>query len=314
MSATAEDAPVTAAEQPGKAARSQRLLGRLVLLAVALLLAGQVALAWFALNGFERVLEPQLRQKVHAVGIAVADQFKFAVEDLAIPASELVGVEGFFDQILSTNTDIAYLVVLDSQSKVLFARGLAPESLETLLSGLSAAAVVADDAAETAGRRAEVEGFIDGAFPVVVGDQAVAVLHVGTSKEYVRDRLSEILYEVITVIVVSWLVTLEFLMFFMNTRVSEPMDLINDAMAEGIQGGFANRFAMRARDEIGQIALGFNRMLSELGKRYDDFRFEVREVRGAQIDERIARRIQAVLDKVSSHYRFSGGATLWPRS
>ena len=297
--------------------QSKGMLGRLIFLAVALLLSGQVVLAWLALNGFERELEPQLTQKAHTIGVAVADQFEFAVDHLGIPPKKLVGVDDFLDQILQRNSDIEYLVMLDANNEVLFARGLEADTMRHILPDLPGADATPGQRTEVggfAGRRAEARGFLDGAFPIKAGGSVASVLHVGTSKAYVRGRLSEILYEVITVIVISWLVTLEFLIFFMNTRVNEPMDLLVGAMAEGTEGGFANRFALRAKDEIGQVGHGVNRMLRDIGKRYEDFRFEVREMRGAQIDDSIARRIQNVLDKLSEKYRFSGGATLYPQS
>ena len=297
--------------------QSKGMLGRLIFLAVALLLSGQVVLAWLALNGFERELEPQLTQKAHTIGVAVADQFEFAVDHLGIPPKKLVGVDDFLDQILQRNSDIEYLVMLDANNEVLFARGLEADTMRHILPDLPGADATPGQRTEVggfAGRRAEARGFLDGAFPIKAGGSVASVLHVGTSKAYVRGRLSEILYEVITVIVISWLVTLEFLIFFMNTRVNEPMDLLVGAMAEGTEGGFANRFALRAKDEIGQVAHGLNQILRDLEKRYEDFRFEVREVRGAQIDEGIAKRIQAVFDKAGEKYRFGGGATVRPRS
>ena len=298
-----QSSPVTGID----ATRPVGLLGRLALLAVALLLAGQVALAWFAVSGFERELEPQLNQKAYAVGVAVAEQFKFAIGDLGIPPDKLVGIDDFFDSTLNTNSDIEYLALLDAQSRALFTRGLPVDALQRMLPDIPGAEA-------EIGQRTEVAGFFDSAFPVATDSGVSAVLHVGISKEYVRIRLSEILYEIITVIVISWLVTLEFLMFFMNTRISEPMQLITGAMAEGGRGIFANRFALQTRDEIGQVVLGFNRMLRDLRNRHEDLSFEAMEVRGAQIDEGIATRIQAAFNRVSERYRFAGGATLWPRS
>ena len=58
------------------------LLTRLILLAIVVLLVGQIALAWFALIGFERELEPQLNQKANAVGYTISSQLSFAVGDL----------------------------------------------------------------------------------------------------------------------------------------------------------------------------------------------------------------------------------------
>ena len=292
-------------------ARTSGVLGRLVLLAVVVLLIGQTVVAWFAVDGFESELEPQLGRKAEVVGRAVADQIAFAVDDLEIPPGNLVGMDAFLGKILASNPDIEYLVILDDSSQVLFADGLPPETLERVLPGLPGPGV-------EAGTMTEVAGFTDGAFPIAsrggaAGERA-AVLHVGVSREYVRGRLSEIFYEAMTVIVVSLLVMLEFLVFFMNVRISGPLERLEGMLADGARGVFANRLVLRARDEIGDLVVAFNRTLRSLCQRYEDFRFDAREIEEAQIDKGIARRIQAACTQVDRRYHFTNGMELRPRN
>ena len=309
MSAHPETPRPEARGPGGGVARTRGVLARLLLLSVVVLLLGQIAVAWFAVSGFERELEPQLTQKAGVVGHAVADQVRFVVDDLGIPPDELVAVEPFLDQVLSSNADIEYLLMLDPSSRVQFAQGLPPETMERILSELSDAG-----AAVESGTMTDVTGYIDSAFPIAVGERVATVLHVGVSNEYVRARLSDLLYEAITVIVVSLLVTLEFLIFFMSMRVSGPLRHIELMLADGARGIFCNRVALRARDEIGELVAAFNRALRGLAQRYEDFRFEAREIEDAQIDKSIARRIQVACRQVDDRYRFTGGVELWPRS
>ena len=130
------------------------ILGRLLLLAVVVLLLGQIIVAWFAVDGFERELEPQLGRKAEVVGRAVADQIAFAVDDLGIPPEELVGVDTFLAKILASNPDIEYIIILDGSSRVLLAQGLSPEELESVRRGLPGPGV-------EAGAMTEIEGFTD---------------------------------------------------------------------------------------------------------------------------------------------------------
>ena len=295
-------APAGATAQ-GVIRRTRGILGRLACLAVIVLLLGQILVAWFAVTGFERALEPQLGHKAGAVGRAIANQLEFVVDDLDIPPDELVGVDPFLDGILADNADIEYLIILDASSNVLFARGLSPDTLERVLPGLPGSG-------SEPGSRSEVAGFINSAFPVVGQDRVAAVLNVGVSETYMRERLSELIYEVITIIVVSLLVTLEFLMFLMSVRVSGPMERVETILTEGAQGMFGSQFILRARDEIGDVVAALNRALHSLRQRYEDFRFEVREIKDAQIDRDIAHRIQSAGQQVDDRYRFSGGTEL----
>ena len=280
---------------------------RLVLLAIVVLLTGQIIVTWFAVDGFEREIEPQLVHKAEVVGRAVADQIEFAVDDLGIPPGELVGMDAFLDKLLAANADIKYLIVLDASSQVLFAHGLSPETLESVRNGLPGADV-------EAGTLTEIAGFTDGAFPIVAGEHAAAVLHVGVSREYVRGRLSEIFYEAMTVIVVSLLVTLEFLIFFMNVRVFGPLERLGTLLTDGARGIFTDRIVLRSRDEIGDLVTMFNRTLRSLCQRYEDFRFDAREIEDAQIDRSIAQRIQAAGKEPDERYSFTGNTELRPRN
>ena len=299
-------APVYGGAQGG-ITRTRGILGRLVLLAIIVLLLGQIVVAWFAVTGFERALEPQLSQKAGVVGRAVADQIEFVVDDLGIPPNELVGVDPFLDKILAANTDIEYLILLNSSSEVQFARGLSSEVLERVLPRLPGAD-------NEAGSKSEIIGYINSVFPIVADGRIATVLHVGVSGEYVRGRLSELLYEAITVIVVSLLVTLEFLMFLMSVRVSGPLERIEAILTDGARGIFGNHLAMRARDEIGDLVTALNRAQRGLRQRYEDFNFDVREIKDAQIDKSIVNRIQAACQPVEDRYRFAGGAELRPRN
>ena len=291
----------------GGITRTRGILGRLVLLAIIVLLLGQIVVAWFAVTGFERALEPQLSQKAGVVGRAVADQLEFVVDDLGIPPNELVGVDPFLDKILAANADIEYLILLNSSSEVQFARGLSSEVLERVLPRLPGAD-------NEAGSKSEIIGYINSVFPIVADGRIATVLHVGVSGEYVRGRLSELLYEAITVIVVSLLVTLEFLMFLMSVRVSGPLERIEAILTDGARGIFGNHLAMRARDEIGDLVTALNRAQRGLRQRYEDFNFDVREIKDAQIDKSIVNRIQAACQPVEDRYRFAGGAELRPRN
>ena len=291
----------------GGIARTRRLLGRLVLLAVMVLLIGQIVVVGVAVTGFEKALEPQLSQKAGVVGRAVSDQIEFVVDELGIPAKNLVGVEPFLDKILESNADIEYLLLLSPSAELEFASGLPGETLQRLLPSLPGPDT-------QPGARAEVAGFINSVFPIKADGRVVTVLHVGVSGEYVRGRLSDLLYEAITVIVVSLLVTLEILMFLMSTRVAGPLERIDAMLTDGARGLFSNSLVMRARDEIGELIAALNQALRQLRQRYEDFHFDVREVQDAQIDRTVVERIQAACRPVEDRYSFVGGSELRTRN
>lgn len=285
--------------------REQRgLLVRLVLLAVIVLVLGQSVVSWFSLVGFERELDPQLYRKASAVGNSLSDQVSHAIADLAIPSSELVGVEDYFETILSANRDIAYLSLIDATGEVLFVSGVSLNEMESILRSML------EQGAERIHMGVEVGNHIDGSFVVHGGEQPDIVLHVGVSSEHIRSHLAEVFLEVATIVIICWLVTFEFLLFFIVARVEKPMENIQRTMANGVHGVFSSWMAVRTSDEVGQLTASFNRTLQYLHSRYDDFLFDVRETQDTQIDAEVATKISHVHQNIDKRYKFARGQEL----
>ncbi len=285
--------------------RGQRnLLVRLVLLAVVVLVLGQSVVSWLALDGFEEKLDPQLHQKANAVGNALSEQLSYAIEGLEIPAQELVGVEEFFDNVLSTNDDIKYLSLIDSSGELLYVSGISADELNANLEAIEASDVAGETEFRTVGDYIDTEFFVAGS-----GGQ-FNILHVGVSSERVRSHLREISWEVITIVIICWLVTFEFLLFFIVARVEKPMQSIGRVMSEGAKGNFSYWIPVRTNDEVGQLTKSFNRAMEELRHRYSDFVFDVRETHDAQIDSDVAGKISQVHQNIIQRFKFDRGGSL----
>lgn len=286
--------------------REQRsLLVRLILLAVVVLVLGQSAVSWFSLIGFDRELDPQLYRKASAVGNSLSDQLSYAIADLEIPSSELVGVEDYFETILSANLDIEYLSMVDITSgDVLFVSGISLNEMNSIIQSLS------EQGVEQFHTGVEVRNHIDGTFIVDGGEQSDIVLHVGVSSEHIQSYLSEVFLEVGTIVIICWLVTFEFLLFFMVTRVEKPMENIQRTMANGVLGIFSSSMAVRTSDEVGRLIASFNRTLQDLRHRYNDFVFDVRETQDAQIDDEVAKKISQVHQNIDQRFKFEQGEEL----
>lgn len=279
----------------------------MVLLSVVVLLIGQFAVSWFALIGFEKELSPQLSQKAQAVGNAISSELAFAVGELKIPPDQLVGVNDYFDNYLQTNKDIEYLAMIDSSGKTLFVRGIESETINTILTELNT------NREGNSNFETDVQGYLDGAFPIDETLSGTTELHVGVTSEHIRNQFFEMIFEILTVIAISWLVTFEFLVFYMSRRISRPMHHIRTVLAEGSRGVFANRVVERSKDEIGQLITSFNNLVQDLQIKYNDFVFEVVELRHAQIDDSIAKKITQVREMFDKKFVLSGGRDVHSR-
>ncbi len=297
------------------------VLGRLVALALAVLLAGQLIVAWYAIGGFEAQLTPELSRKAQAVGSSLAGQLEFAIVTLEIAPADLVGVESLMDGVLQGNPDIAYLAVLDTGANPLFTRGDVGGLLEELArsatdrhpdiqSGLERLRSTAAGEAVSL----TINGYVDSGFPIRGDGPLQASLHVGFITDVARERLSEVLFEILTVIAVSWLVALEAVVYFMTVRVANPLRQLEQALREGAAGRFNNRIALKARDEVGRAIDRFNAVLRHLWFRTDDFRTETREIRDAQIDDSIVERIDAAERQAFQRLNLRAKEDIRPRS
>ena len=306
-----EQEPGTESDSGGQAAsdgiigRPGAVLYRIVALSAILLLVSQIAFAWFSLKGFEQVLKPQLERKGEVVGRAVSDLITFGVSGLEIPPDRLVGVDAYFNSVMSKNAEIEFMALLDrdGDTLVLTHNDEVTDSgrdLRSSLSDLSPGGQMGDR--------------ITSAFPIEVDGDVVTTLLVGISTEYVSSRLSDIYFDVVTVIIVSWLVTLEFMKFFMSTKITSPLSSISIALARGRKGVFADHLVRRARDEVGRVMASLNDLLHAMQQRYEDFRFELREIRNAQLDRSVAEKVQGIKVKVDGTYRFLGGQEIRHKS
>ena len=285
------------------------LIVRLLVLGITVMLVSQVIISWIALDGFEKELRPELNQKAFAVGRAISSEIAYAINDLGIPADQLVRVDGYFEKILESNLDLVFLALADPTSRILFEHNLPPIVLNNIQTN-----PYKSDSLDYSNQMLNIEGYLDGQFPIHLDGRLQGVLHVGVSDVSLRQQLSVIFYEVIPVIAVSMLITLEFLMLFMSLRISEPMSRIEATLVTGAKGLYPKHITLPDRTEIGLMVTSLNRMLYNFERRYQDFQFEMRELREAQIDKQIGERIAKLSNAADKKYRFTITLDLISRS
>lgn len=276
-----------------------RLLWRLIGMCVVVLLLAQGAVSLFAVRAFEQELAPQLHRKAEVVGRSVGAQITAAVE-LGIPLDRLVGMDAFLGDIIADNEDILYLAVVDPRGRVLYASNL-PGDLATNLTPPPAGV----DTPEPPAAQVEHDSAYDTGFPLLVNGQAAGSLHVGVDKAFVRGELNEIFSDVLTVLVISLLVTLELLLFFVVVHISAPMRVVREMLGRLGKGDFTRVLTMRSSDEIGRFGLSVDRLIRHLNERFLELRQEAHEARAGQIDAGLAARIEAAVANLGRRFRFA---------
>jgi len=297
----ADPAPASQAELPAQN-QQKGLFIRLLLLGSAIMLLSQIVISWFALDRFEQALSPQLNQKAVAVGTALSSQITYASEELGIPINELIGVRDFFESTIASNPDLRYLTIVEPDAGVLFDYNTPQDVANSLTSEFS-------QSLEGQGSylTEEIAGYMDSRFPIYVDGSSVAQLHVGVSSENVRRQLFTIIFEIIAVILVSMVATIEILNLFYSRSILAPTAHVHRLFESGSKGRFTPRLTMRmrARNEFGIMVSSLNRLLYELEQRFQDFQFELRELRDAQIDPRVSKKISTLIAQTNRRLGFS---------
>ncbi|MEO5375890.1 MAG: MFS transporter [Alphaproteobacteria bacterium] len=282
---------------------SRTLLIRLFALTLVLLLAALGTFSYAAIGAFERQMLPEIHRKATLVGHTVRNDI-VRVVGYGIPIAEMIGMGEYLGDVLTANPDVRYLLLTDMEGTVLHGGGSDQEEARRLIGRPPAGAA---DLKEDEPHR--LDKYLDTSVPIVIDGTPRGVLHVGVADDLVRRRLAAIVYDAVTVLLVTLLVTFEFLSIVVMVHVVGPIRRIEELLQRGARGDFTWRIPDHGGgDEFSRFGRAFNGMVRRLNEHYQDVAEEAEETRAAQIDAGIVARIQAVRDGLGRRYRLVGEA------
>ncbi|MBA5638453.1 MFS transporter [Duganella sp. LX20W] len=211
-----------------------RPVRQLFAFALALLLATQLAMSYYAWTRAEDRLLPELGNKAHTAALSLAARLERAL-GYGIPLPRLVGVPEYFADVLKQNPDLAYLRVSGTDGATLFSSG--------------------DDGGPPA-------GYLDQPLPLRLHGAIVGQLHVGVHRNYLAARVRELRYDIGIVLLASLLIAFEVLWFVVTLNFTAPMRQIAAMMTRLADGDF-RRAPLREGSEplaqrLGAIAAAVN--------------------------------------------------------
>ncbi|WP_338846543.1 MFS transporter [Massilia sp. W12] len=237
----------------------RQLYIRLVLLVAALLALLAMLLAWLALKNFERDLPPEMARTVMAVSQSTSGVLEKAWRN-GVPLDEMVGAEEYFASVLAEHKDIDYIVLTDLKQRVLYSHGL-PQQMDA---GLQQA-LHENVTQEQTVRAGE---YYVSATPLVFRQQRVGILHLGQKVGLVEQKLKDVLYDVLTVLLVASLIAMELLRFVLAFSVATPGRLMREFLQQVKQGDFSRYLPHDKPGGLGQLNSHYNRVIEELNRRY----------------------------------------------
>lgn len=204
-----------------------RPVRQLFAFALALLLATQLALSYYAWTRAEERLLPELGNKAHTAALSLAARLQRAL-GYGIPLPRLVGVPEYFADVLRQNPDLAYVRVSGTDGVTLFSSG--------------------DDGGPPA-------GYLDQPMPLRLHGAIVGQLHVGVHRNYLTARVLELRYDIGIVLLASLLIAFEVLWFVVTLNFTAPMRQIA-AMLTRLAAGDFRRPHLRDGSEPLAVRLG----------------------------------------------------------
>lgn len=190
------------------------LVVRLTAATVAVLLTAAGMAAWLALDRFQPLFQVELARKADTVGDLLAAQVNRGLA-AGIPLDRMPGLDALFHDEAERHPDIAYIAVTGTAGRVLAADGTPLRGVTRIEPGQLAGP---DD-----GRL--IKGFIDTAHPLGNAAAPAGRLHVGVDSAYLAKASTDLMLDMLAVVLVSVLLVFEVLLLVVNLALRRPLAL-----------------------------------------------------------------------------------------
>lgn len=286
------------AEKSAARSYSRRINLRLFALTLVILAGAAAFASWRALDAFERELVPEIEQKSVTVGQSVNDLIEHAL-DLGVPFGQLVGMDSFLREAKRPHPEIRYIVVTSAEGGILY-RSVSsaddiPSDLAVIARKTSASGKVNWDHLAT---------YQNTALPILHDREAIGVLHIGVDRAFVRQTISEILYDILVVLLISLLVTFEVLLIIVALSITTPIRLMDNVAERLRKGDFSLAVEHRSNDEIGRFLQAFNATIASINASYDALLSKVRSVQATVGNRVVALEMEQTLERIQNRFRF----------
>lgn len=208
-------------------------------LAGALMLVIMLALAisaYYSHHVFERTLAPEMAGKVASGGASTRAVLLRAMEH-SVAFTEIYGIEQTFDELKAAIPDVAYAAVTDTTGQVIYQRFTPPKGAAAyfrrgdVLSGL--------DTPQRMPPSVRLGDQYVVSLPIVTAQQQrMGMLHIGVSVEFINRITTDMVFDVVVVLIVALFFTLELLHFLAGDKIEKALKSLGESFERGAAGDF----------------------------------------------------------------------------
>jgi MFS family permease len=233
--------PAVPPRQDAFLALASRVEARVLAITLVILLLAAAAMSGLTERAFEAELLPELSGKAATIADSIAGDLSRGV-DYGIPIDRLAGVSDYFQGIIGRNEEIESIALVGADG-VSIVEATAPSGVAI-------------------GGQVLVER------PVVTVPDVDVRVRIGIDSTYVDQQFREVIFDILTVLLVALFVTFEIVLAVLFASVVSPMRQLASMLGRGARGDLGGVLAHRARDEIGQAVRLFDGAIVAVNERY----------------------------------------------
>lgn len=273
---------------------ARALFLRLLCLAI-LVLVPPLVLSAVAMSTLSRtVLDQGRERKAAAVGDDVAHDIGLALSH-GVPLEELVGFDDLARSAMAANPEMRYVVVADPAGRVLFARGIAAQKVESHYRAADA---------ETDAPMAAIGSFFDLARPILSRGSVVGTVHVGLESGHAQAAFRAMLRDALMLAAAAVLVVGQAVGALVAGRLALPLARIAALAGQARNGVFPPVPAMGIPGAAGRLARGLSLLRNRAEARYRLLLNDLDEVREDHFNPAVAREVTRLGEGLRARFRF----------
>lgn len=284
---------------------SRSVVLRMFFLTMGTVFIALLAFTAYAYRSFESRLYPEVYKKLTVVGQSLEAQINRAI-NLGIPIGELNGMPEFLGQAIENNPEIQYILISDKQNNLLFSQGEAADEVAQKVTSMDL-----DDSIQTlSGVDAKaITGYYNMWIVLTYKDTPVGVMNLGVNNQYV-DQMSEVAWDVGTVLFVSLLLAYQFIIILVNQRISFPIRQLEYLNRLIEKGDFRKTVGFAKADEVTRLTRTVHHLVLFVNKKFESLRQAVGIARAAWPETGQVRQVEVAYKKLKDRFQFTAPENL----
>ena len=213
---------------------------------------------------FSREYTDVLKSKLSIVGESLKSQLD-RVLAFGIPLRELVGFEEQCQEIINRYKEISYAMVVDKNGEILFHND--PSNHHKIVTCLTALQAVKKDKETIQVCPDEGGKYLEFIHPIFDGNgEHIGAIRVGFPLNIITEKTKQLVFYSVGVALVFFTLAVLLLVLGLSTWITKPLMRLLTVIQEIREKGtnFTRRVEIKSKDEIGQLASAFDKMMEDL--------------------------------------------------